>query len=361
MKISESYQFDFKVIPIIIGGFYGGFRIGLSLIVIILCFRFSISIDFFITLMNYCIAATIMLFLKKKMETFTLNGKLFLLVCVYWLITVTRVIYLIVSDRGEQILLIFICMILSSAVLAIAVYIIHYYDLQIYNQNQLQLAERLNTVSQLAASVAHEVRNPMTSVKGFLQLIKTDNNLSDKQMKYIDISLGELSRTEAIINDYLSLAKPSPKEEQEILNVSAELKCITDIMISYTNTHNIEIESFIEDNLFCKGKRNEFRQALINIMKNSVEAMPTKGILTIRSYKKVDKICIEIQDNGEGMTEKQVKKLGTPYYSTKDKGTGVGLTLTFGIIREMMGEICIESQVGAGTTFKIWLRHCEAL
>lgn len=359
IQISESYQFDLKVIPIIIGFFYGGMRVGISLIVILLCFRFSFSSSFLITVLNYSIASVVMLVLSKKMDALTLKGRLFLLACVYWFITVTRVVFLIYSEGVEHVYLLFIYVTLSTATIAIVVYIINYYDWQLYNQMQLQLAERLNTVSQLAASVAHEVRNPMTSVKGFLQLIRTDTNLTEQQVKYIEISLGELSRTEDIINDYLSLAKPVTKEEHQYLHVSSELKKIKDIMESYTYTHNIKIEAAIEEELFSIGRSNEFRQALINIMKNSVEAMQEAGILQIYAYKKSEKVYIEICDNGIGMTEKQVKQLGTPYYSTKDKGTGVGLTLTYRIIREMKGEIKVESQVGLGTTFRIILNFCS--
>lgn len=359
IRITDSYQFDFKVIPIIIGFFYGGTRVGIALIMILLCFHFSYSMHFLITMLNYSIASTIMIYLTKKLDALSLKGKLFLLACVYWFITITRVVYLLYSERIEQVYLLFFYVTLSTATIAIVVYIINYYDWQLDNQMQLQAAERLNTVSQLAASVAHEVRNPMTSVKGFLQLMRTDTNLSERQLKFMEISLGELSRTEDIINDYLSLAKPLTKEEHEYLNITSELKKIKDIMESYTYTHNIQIEATIEEGLVSLGRKNEFRQALINIMKNSVEAMQESGMLLIAAYKKSDKVYIKICDNGIGMTEKQVKQLGTPYYSTKDKGTGVGLTLTYRIIREMKGEIKVESHVGIGTTFLLILNYCQ--
>ena len=195
----------------------------------------------------------------------------------------------------------------------------------------------------------------MTSVKGFLQLISGDNNLSGKQRKYIEISLQELERTETIISDYLSMAKPVSKEEEENLNITTELRGVIEVMTSYTNTHNIIIDAVISNQLYCKGKKNEFKQAMINMMKNSVEAMNGNGVLKVRAYALGEKIFIEIEDNGIGMTNKQVKQLGTPYYSTKDKGTGIGLTLVYRIIRDMKGEISVVSKKGQGTTFRIAL------
>ena len=235
------------------------------------------------------------------------------------------------------------------------IFIIDNLDKQIIYDKQIQSAERLNIVSQIAASVAHEVRNPMTSIKGFLQLIKEEKNLNASQYKYIDISLSELERTEAVINDYLSLAKPTMTEVITELNVTAELNSMLDIITSYTNSHNFTINSSIHEGVFTLGKKNEFKQALLNIMKNSVEALNTNGTLTVSAYQKSRHVIIEIKDNGVGMSQKQLEQLGTPYYSTKDKGTGVGLTIAYKIIRDMKGKIVVQSEQGVGTVFTIEL------
>ncbi|MEK5382199.1 HAMP domain-containing sensor histidine kinase [Niallia sp. FSL W8-0635] len=356
IKMEENFFYDLKVVPILLAFVYGGLSTSILLTVILIGYKFFlIGNAFYINLLNYTIAAAIILILKNKLVTLTFKKKWNIIMGVYWLCAFTRVLYVIITDQVTQLPFVLVYTFTTWAALFIVISMVHYNEEKILNQKKIQMAERLNAVSQLAASVAHEVRNPMTSVKGFLQLIRGDNNLSEKQRKYIEISLEELERTETIISDYLSMAKPVSKEEEAHLDITAELRGVIDVMTSYTNNHNIIIDAVVPNNLYCKGKRNEFKQAMINMMKNSVEAMNGYGILSVRAYALGEKIYIEIEDNGIGMTSKQVKQLGTPYYSTKDKGTGIGLTLVYRIIRDMKGEISVVSKKGHGTTFRIAL------
>nr|WP_309101225.1 HAMP domain-containing sensor histidine kinase [Fredinandcohnia onubensis] len=212
----------------------------------------------------------------------------------------------------------------------------------------------MNVVSQLAASVAHEVRNPLTTVNGFLQLIIRDDNITDKQRNYIDITLSELNRAQSIINDYLSLAKPNNSNTQ-LVNISEELSKTVELMTSYTNIQSIEVETYIEDSLYINGNKDEIKQVLINIIKNAIEAIGNDGLLQIDAFAKDQDIFVKITDNGPGMTKEQLSKIGTPFYSTKDKGTGVGLTICFQIIEQLKGSIDVESTVGKGTSFLIKL------
>ncbi|WP_101729398.1 sensor histidine kinase [Niallia alba] len=356
IQMEEGLFYDLKVVPILLALVYGGLSTSILLTVILIGYKFFIlGNGFYIYILNYSIAGAIILFLKNKLVTLTFGAKWKLIMGVYWLCALTRVIFVFITEQVAQLPFVLIYSFTTWGALFIVTSIIQYNDEKILNQKKVQIAERLNAVSQLAASVAHEVRNPMTSVKGFLQLISGDNNLSGKQRKYIEISLQELERTETIISDYLSMAKPVSKEEEENLNITTELRGVIEVMTSYTNTHNIIIDAVISNQLYCKGKKNEFKQAMINMMKNSVEAMNGNGVLKVRAYALGEKIFIEIEDNGIGMTSKQVKQLGTPYYSTKDKGTGIGLTLVYRIIRDMKGEISVVSKKGQGTTFRIAL------
>ncbi|WP_400243591.1 ATP-binding protein [Niallia sp. JL1B1071] len=356
IEMGEGFYYDLKVVPILLAFVYGELSTNILLTVILIGDKyFLIGNAFYINILNYTIAAAIILILKNKLVTLTFKKKWKIIMGVYWLCAFTRVLYVFITDRITQLPFILVYTFTTWGALFIVISMVQYNEEKILNQNKIQMAERINVVSQLAASVAHEVRNPMTSVKGFLQLIYDDHNLSEKQRKYIEISLEELGRTETIISDYLSMAKPVSKEEENHLDITAELRGVMEIMTSYTNNHNIIIDAVIPNNLHCKGKRNEFKQAMINMMKNSVEAMNGNGILAVRAYALGEKIYIEIEDNGIGMTSKQVKQLGTPYYSTKDKGTGIGLTLVYRIIRDMKGEISVVSKKGQGTMFRITL------
>jgi two-component system sporulation sensor kinase B len=352
-SFSDGYHYDFRVIPIIIAFLYGGAKPGSMIVVFMLAYRYSAGGNgFYITLVNYFIGTIALFLMNRSFSSDPLKKKLYSITAFFWGIALTRAISLLILQELEQLISMMIFSFLTYATLLILVLIIENLDIQMAYKMQITNAERLNTISQLAASVAHEVRNPMTAVKGFLQLMKTSDNLNAKQNKYISISLEELERTEGVINDYLTLAKPSKDEVEEIC-LSIEIRSAKDIITSYTNTHNIEIVSSIEDGIFIKGNRSELKQALLNIMKNGVEAIGSNGRLTINMSKKNNTACIEIIDNGIGMTKKQIQHLGTPFYSTKIKGTGVGLTITYRIIKEMNGTITVSSKKDTGTIFKI--------
>jgi two-component system, sporulation sensor kinase B len=353
---SEGYVYDFRVIPILFMFLYGGVQPGIALIIIMIVFKVTFGgTGLLITIVNYTIATLFFLLILKKFKSYTLKRRILVISILYWVITSTRAISLLQINHINHFTFLLIFSFVTWITLIILIFIVDNLDKQIIYDQHIKSAERLNVVSQIAASVAHEVRNPMTSIKGFLQLIKEEKNLKNNQYKYIDISLSELERAEGVINDYLSLAKPTTKEVHSLLNVTAELHSVLDIITSYTNTRNIEINSSIQEGLLTNGKKSEFKQALLNIMKNSIEAINTHGTLTVTSYKNDQHILIEITDNGIGMTQKQVEQLGAPYYSTKDKGTGVGLTITYKIIKDMKGKVFVHSQQGIGTVFTIEL------
>ncbi|MEW9052496.1 MAG: ATP-binding protein [Neobacillus sp.] len=353
---SEGYVYDFRVIPILFMFLYGGVQPGIALIIIMIVFKVtSGGTGLLITFVNYTIATLFFLLILKKFESYTLKRRILVISILYWVITSTRAISLLQINHINHFSFLLIFSFVTWITLIILIFIVDNLDKQIIYDQHIKSAERLNVVSQIAASVAHEVRNPMTSIKGFLQLIREEKNLRDNQYKYIDISLSELERAEGVINDYLSLAKPTTKEVHAVLNITAELHSVLDIITSYTNTRNIEINSSIQEGLLTNGKKSEFKQALLNIMKNSIEAINTHGTLTVTSYNNNHHILIEITDNGIGMTQKQVEQLGAPYYSTKDKGTGIGLTITYKIIKDMKGKVTVQSQQGIGTVFTIEL------
>ncbi|WP_449622348.1 ATP-binding protein, partial [Robertmurraya sp. Marseille-Q9965] len=263
-------------------------------------------------------------------------------------------ILLINREQLDYILTVFIFSLITWLTLMLAFLLIENLNQQLFLQRELKRSEKLNVISQLAASVAHEVRNPMTTINGFLQLIKKDDNINETQRNYIDISLGELNRAQDIINDYLSLARPNNTSFQ-VVNISKELTKTIELMTSYTNFQNIEVRSNIEENLYISGNTDEIKQVFINILKNAIEAMNSNGKLIISAYAVSEKVIIEIADNGEGMTKAQLSRIGTPFYSTKEKGTGIGLTISFQIIEQLKGKIDIKSEYGVGTTFIIEL------
>jgi two-component system sporulation sensor kinase B len=221
-----------------------------------------------------------------------------------------------------------------------------------YVLSELKELEKLKVVSEIAASISHEVRNPLTVTKGFLQLLQDKSINDEKKDFYIRLSLNELERAEVIISDYLTFAKPS-LENIELLEMNEELEYIIKIVTPYATMRNSKIDFVKTKTIYIAGERQKFHQCLINIAKNGIEAMSENGQLTIRIMETDKQAIITIQDTGIGMNKEQIRRLGTPYYSTKTTGTGLGTMVVFSIIKAMRGEILVESEQGVGTCFTI--------
>ncbi|AZU60896.1 ATP-binding protein [Neobacillus mesonae] len=353
VRFAEGYIYDFRIIPFIISFVYGGTIPGLVTGIILLVYRFIISGDgFYVVLVNYSITCIVLILMKKKLESFQKKNKLLFISIVFWANTFIVMLTLFSKNQSSQISFMLFFYTITWICMMMVVFVIENVNQQMVIREKLQRDEKLNVVSQLAASVAHEVRNPLTSVRGFLQLISDDNNLQEAQRSYIKIALNELDHAQSIINDYLSLAKPNT-EEMISINISEEVMKTVGLMKSYSNIQNTTIKTDIQDSLYIKGNKGEIKQVLVNIIKNGIESMGTGGILVVRSFEKEGVIFIKITDSGKGMTKQQLKNLGTPFYTTKEKGTGVGLTISFQLVHAMKGKITVESQPEKGTTFTI--------
>ncbi|CRK82342.1 ATP-binding protein [Neobacillus massiliamazoniensis] len=353
IEFSKGYRYDFRVIPFIISFVYGGTWPGFIIWIVLLTYRFIIGGGgFYVALVNYSFTFLVLIFIGKKFELNQLKHKLVFVNLVFLANTLIMMLTLLKANQMEQIRFMLVFHVVTWICLMMVVFVIENANQQMEIREKIRRDEKLNVISQLAASVAHEVRNPMTSARGFLQLIYNDENLKSMQKYYIEIALNELDHAQSIINDYLSLAKPNTEEMTEI-NISDEVKKTIDLMTSYSYIQNITIEANIQESLFIRGNRNEIKQILVNIIKNGIEAMNKGGTLTVYTYKLDGRILIEIIDSGKGMTKSQLKKLGTLFYTTKEKGTGVGLTISFQLVQAMNGKIRVNSEPGKGTTFTI--------
>ncbi|OBZ08774.1 hypothetical protein A7975_26940 [Bacillus sp. FJAT-26390] len=245
---------------------------------------------------------------------------------------------------------------LGALVIILARRSIHNYEqlmkyskqMEIFNL-ELQRSEKMDIISQLAASVAHEVRNPLQVTRGFLQIIG-EKASNEKDKTFMLLAIEELDRAAEIITDFLTFAKPQ-LEHSTILNIGEELQQIEGILVPLATMQGGIITVELESELYVRGNSSKFKQALINIIKNSIEAFGQNGAIHIRAYEheSTNKVIIHIKDNGEGMNEADLKRLGEPYYSKKTKGTGLGLMVTFRIIEVMNGTLHFSSEKGVGT------------
>lgn len=221
-------------------------------------------------------------------------------------------------------------------------------------QEQLRKSDRLNIVGELAAGIAHEIRNPMTALKGFIQLLEPC--IKAEHALYYDVITSELARIDSIINEFLILAKPQEIRflEKDVCQIMRET---VDLLSAQAVLFNVQFDTHYEDNLpllYCEP--NQLKKVFINLIKNAIEVMSDGGTITV-SIKAVDEqyIQVSIQDEGMGIPKEKIKKLGEPFYTTKEKGTGLGLMVSYRIIEEHKGRIQVESEEGAGTSFHLIL------
>ncbi|SDG04659.1 Signal transduction histidine kinase [Fontibacillus panacisegetis] len=217
-------------------------------------------------------------------------------------------------------------------------------QLEMFN-NELQRSERMEIISELAASVAHEVRNPLQVTRGFIQLL-LERQPSEKV--YLNMAMHELDRASEIITDYLTFAKPEAGVITN-LNILDEFIHIEGILIPMANMQGGEISVHIPNDIYIRGNSSKFKQAFINIIKNSIESLQGEGEIQIWAYEEGEKVHIHIKDNGEGMEAEVLARLGEPYFTNKTKGTGLGLMVTLRIIEVMEGSIKFASEKGIGT------------
>ncbi len=226
-------------------------------------------------------------------------------------------------------------------------------------KNTLELlhkSEMLSAVGQLAAGIAHEIRNPLTALKGFTKLLDRDTN----KKQYTQIMTSELERIETIISELLMLARPQ-KLHFEIVDVVRVLQDVIMLLDPQTLLNNVEIVTKIAPDIPpIRCIQNQLKQVFINLIKNGIEAMPRGGDLIIKVRLNEDNdIWISFIDHGVGIPEEKIAKLGSPFYTTKEDGTGLGLMVSYKIIENHQGEIKIHSVLGKGSTVDIILKSAK--
>ena len=217
-------------------------------------------------------------------------------------------------------------------------------------------AEKLKLAGEIAAGVAHEIRNPMTVISGFIQMMNEDYN--HPYQTYTKLIESELERINLIISEFLILAKPHVTTIKEF---DLE-KIIQDVVLLYTPELNMRgillTESWNTANMVVAGEQNQIKQVFINIIKNAVEALEKEGSLHISSKIENDGfIGIHIRDNGPGMSKEVQKQIFEPFFTTKTTGTGLGMMISEKIIQEHGGKIIINSRLNNGTLVSILLPY----
>ncbi len=269
--------------------------------------------------------------------------------------------YIIIIDQGKNYPYV-ISDIAENLVNFIASQVILYYVFHLSNERmkkqrlyfeQVQQAERLKTTGQMAAAVAHEIRNPLTVVKGFLQYYKEDAELNENFKRNLSLMIDELHTAEHVISQFLAMAKPDQAKLTNSVDIEVVLNDVSELLNTYGLPSDNNIELSIDTGCYVNANHIELKQLFVNLIKNAIEASPNGTAVYVMAEKIKGHAEVRIIDNGKGMIQEEVNSLGTPFYSLKSKGTGLGLTICYNIVEKYNGTIKFESQQGIGTTVTV--------
>lgn len=227
------------------------------------------------------------------------------------------------------------------------------FDISEKKQMEKEMArlDRLNLIGQMAAGIGHEIRNPMTVVKGYLQLMGAKPKF-EAEHSSIATMIGEIDRANSIITEFLSLVwnKPSEKRSQNLNGILRNLYPLLEAD-SFTQDKHLILTMQETPDILLDSK--EISQLVLNLCRNGLEAMQNRGALTLSTYVEQDKVVLSVQDEGSGIAKEHLDKLGTPFFTTKDTGTGLGLASCYSIAERHNARVSVESSP-SGTTFRIY-------
>ncbi|HDS01092.1 MAG TPA: PAS domain-containing sensor histidine kinase, partial [candidate division Zixibacteria bacterium] len=221
-------------------------------------------------------------------------------------------------------------------------------------ERKLQQAQRLSMMGQMTASIAHEIKNPLGSIKGASQILKDDSLSDEEKHEFAEMIEKEADRLDFVVKDFLSYARPSPSRFSEI-DLREILNSAYKQLKYQARDSNIEINMDFDEVPSIKADPDKLRQVFLNILLNSFQAMPDGGKIEIKCLHDNGDAVIIIRDNGIGIPVQDLDKIYDPFYTTKSRGSGLGLATTKAIIEEHNGAIKADSARGEGTTFKISL------
>lgn len=223
------------------------------------------------------------------------------------------------------------------------------------SRDKLIQAERLATAGKMSASFAHEIRNPLSSMRMLSQMLMQKLETSDEQRQSLQYILEEIERIDNIVKGLMDFARPTTLnlEQQPLMPA---LQSVLALMEANLTHHQIQLVSeFASDLPDFQFDSDKIKQAFMNVVLNAMEAMPQGGTLTVATFKHENAVCIKVTDTGIGISEEDIEHLFEPFFTRKEKGTGLGLANVKRILEEHGGTVEIESTPGEGTTVSLWL------
>ncbi|MFA7466834.1 MAG: ATP-binding protein [Desulfotomaculaceae bacterium] len=226
-------------------------------------------------------------------------------------------------------------------------------------ERKMQRSATLSAIGELAAGTAHEIRNPLTSIRGFLQLImeKKANRIGDME-SYFKIILSEVDRINVIVLEFLKLARPGNMQMQRI-NLNEIIDSIWELLHNEAVLREVKLSRFQEPGLPpLKGNADMIKQVIINLINNAIQAAGPKGTVQLITLKYRNGARLSVEDNGPGIDKSLQARIFDPYFTTRDEGTGLGLAITSKIVYDHNGSINVLSTPGKGARFNVDLPSC---
>lgn len=223
-------------------------------------------------------------------------------------------------------------------------------------ESEMKNKEKWAAVGELSANIAHEIRNPLASMKGSIEMLREYNLPEKYRERLMDIALSEMDRLNNTISDFLTYSSPKPPVMQHI-DVLAILDNTLDLLANTTHDGKISIEKNFDGKLFIDADPEKIRQVFWNLGINAYEAMANGGTLTVSIKKTPRSAHIFFSDTGPGISQADIDKIFYPFFTTKESGTGLGLAIAYRIIEEHNGRLAVTSAPGIKTAFEIILMH----
>jgi two-component system NtrC family sensor kinase len=229
---------------------------------------------------------------------------------------------------------------------------------KLVEQSQLQLVqtEKLAATGRLAASLAHEINNPLQAIHNSLQLMLSFQLEAGEQEEYLQIADQEIERLMGLASSILEFARP-PQREIQPTNLNKVIERVLALAGKYLQHRRIAVKRNLAADLpSTLGASDELEQVFINLVLNAVDAMPDGGALRVSSRLAKDgRLAVAFSDTGYGIPSEHLEHIFEPFFSTRDEGTGLGLTISHNVVEHHGGEITVQSVMGEGTTFTVWL------
>ncbi|RXT06534.1 HAMP domain-containing sensor histidine kinase [Ammoniphilus sp. CFH 90114] len=363
VTLLDGHRYDLRDVPLLIGILYGGIEVGLLLTGLMIFYRYVLGGDgLYLTILTHAIVLPFVFYGIHRFEQYSRNKRMRIAAILCFLLSITIMIASLVyfhlktglEITKDQVFFFLGFILFNTLGISIVVFLIEKSRENASITFELQESEKMRVVSHLAAAIAHEVRNPLTVIRGFIQLLAKDEIDADKKQTYAEMMLNELDRAQTIITDYLTFARPESEiGELELVDVKSHILKAVNVLFPYALAQGVAIETTVQEALYVKAEKTKITQIMVNLLKNAIESMPKGGIMQVRADVLDNHVIIDVIDQGIGMTQEQVDRLGSPFFTTKEKGTGLGIMVCYRIVEALEGTIQVKSEIGKGTHFQV--------